>query len=269
MKDEKPNIEKLTAELMETTSLDQLRYGGPNYVRSETSERAKQNMAKYAALVHGEKPKGADDILRLRQDQEMAYSDARRKFYRILQMAEARIEILENKPGFKFIIDDHFKNILVNLVKYLINDPGCEWPLHRGLFFYGPTGNGKTILMESAEQFTRENNLSKRFEFASLTSIYDEARDHKVNVVERYRQFNRAFDEFGRKTGTVNIMGNHVDINEALIEERYNRFRRYGQYTHFVSNMTPNEATPLFTEMVMDRLGAMCNSVQFIGESKR
>jgi DNA replication protein DnaC len=201
--------------------------------------------------------------------QEMEYDDARKKFWGILQMRAAHIEVLENRE-FNWVIDDELKLNIQNLVKYFINDDTCRWPLTKGLFIYGAPGTTKTEIMSALSNLCFQNDLTKYFQVCSLSEIYATAKANNAHdPIQKNVEGDKCFDEFGLYTGSVNNYGNLIDINETIIEARYNRGRRYGQLTHFIANATPNELEGKFTPMVFDRLRAMCTSVHFPGESKR
>lgn len=199
----------------------------------------------------------------------MDYEIAKLKVWKILQERAAQIEYLDNEP-FKWQFDEAEKKILQNLTRYFINDPGCEWSLTKGLFLYGAPGTGKTEIMRAISRFCEENDLRKKFVFCSMSEIYSRTKSDKdFDPITPNVQFDRLFDEFGRNTGPVIRFGDPLDIVEAIIEQRYERSRRYGQLTHFIANGTPNEIKELFSPMVSDRLRSMCTGVYFKGQSKR
>ena len=210
-------------------------------------------------------------IMTRNTNQELEYEDAKKKFWAILQLRAAHIEILENKP-FKWTFDEDQKHILQNLLKYFINDSSCVWPLTKGLFIYGAPGTGKTEILTALSEFCwrQQPELTKYFKMCSLSQIYVEAKANaNSDPIQPNVQNDRCFDEFGRYTGAITRYGDSLDINEAIIEARYERSRRYGQLTHFIANATPNELEGSFTPMIFDRLRSMCTSIHFSGTSKR
>jgi hypothetical protein len=160
----------------------------------------------------------------------------------------------------------------MKIIKYtdFINDPACEWPLTKGLFVYGMPGTGKTEVMQIFERFAALNSLPKAFSFTSMAEVYVKAKSDKgFDPVTPNIQLDRCFDEFGLHTGAVMTFGESLDINEAIIEARYKRFRQGGQLSHFISNMTTAEVQAAFSPMIFDRIRSMCTSVHFKGKSKR
>mgnify|MGYP006327336057 FL=1 len=156
------------------------------------------------------------------------------------------------------------------MIRYFINDRQCEWPLTKGLYLYGLPGTGKTEIMQVFERFARENDLPKQFQFTSMSDVYVKAKsDKNFDPITPNIQLDRVFDEFLRYTGAVMTFGESLDINEAIIEGRYPRYRHGGQLTHFISNASTFEANEGLSEIVFDRVRQMVTSVHFTGKSKR
>lgn len=265
------NIEKIATQLAGGLSLDELRrrQSGEAKQRVKSPEEIEAE-SEYWARVFAEKPARPEMLMCRSTAQEMEYDDARKKFWGVMQMRASHIAVLENNPEFEWIITPELSVILRNLVKYFINDRTSEIPLTKGLFVFGENGTGKTEIMQSFSRFTEANNLTKRFIFGSMSEVYSRARaDKDFDPITPNEQRDRCFDEFGRNVGPIIRFGDALDINEAIIEARYNRFRRYGQITHFIANMAPNEAEVKLSPMVFDRLRSMCTSIEFTGKSKR
>lgn len=265
------DIEKIATQLAGGLSLDELRrrQSGELKHRAKTPEEI-ESKKEYWAKVFAEKPAKPELLMCRSTAQEMEYEDARRKFWAIMQIRAAHIATLENNPQFEWVITPEFGAILKSLVKYFINDCTSKFPLTKGLFIFGENGTGKTETMQAFAAFAEKYNLSKRFVFGSMSEVYSKARaDKDYDPITPNEQHDRCFDEFGRTVGPVMRFGDVLDINEAIIEARYNRFRRYGQITHFIANMAPNEAEAKLSPMIFDRLRSMCTSIEFPGKSKR
>lgn len=206
--------------------------------------------------------------------QEMEYETARRKVWALMQLRAAHISDLEGKP-FEWDMNADFAAAVRALTKYFVNDPTAEYdgkplPLTKGLFIYGAVGTGKTEVMHIMQRFATENNLTKAFHFSSLSKTYTDAKaSADFDPVAPNVCFDRCFDEFGRYVGAVKRYGDDLDINEAILEQRYERFKRYGQLTHLIANLTPNETAEKFSPMLVDRIRSMCTGIYFKGESKR
>lgn len=266
MQQQTQNIDDIARELAGGLSLNQLRKK-----QSRQTERIAtpptQTEVEYWSRVFAPQKSTLVTIREFKQ--EMDYEDARVRVWYLMQARALEISALQNRD-FEWQLSDMDIFRIRNLIKYFINDPGSEYPLHKGLFVCGMPGTGKTELMQIMKRFCDEAGLTKRFAYTDMSSIYLSAKtDPDFDPVTSLIQSNRCFDEFGRHIGSVIRYGEGLNINEAVIEERYKRFNRYGQITHFVANMSTADAEDNFPAMIFDRLRAMCTSVVFAGQSKR
>lgn len=270
------NLDEIAAKLAGNLSAEQTRQrwearqNGAQFARPETSDAERA----YWQRVFSE-PTAPQTLFVTRSTrQEMEYETARRKVWALMQLRAAHISDLENRQ-FEWEMSPDFAAAVRALTKYFINDPTAEHdcnplPLTKGLFIYGAVGTGKTELMHIMQRFATENNLTKAFQFSSLSKVYTDAKaSADFDPIAQNVCFERCFDEFGRYVGAVKRYGDDLDINEAILEQRYERFKRYGQLTHLVANLAPNETADKFSPMLVDRVRSMCTGVYFKGESKR
>lgn len=267
------DIDALAKKLANGMSLEQLRerQGGklssgsipPLSPAVPLTERGRRHLESLSKDTEQRQPVLRDN------SQQMKWEVARRKVWALFEMRAAHISQIEDKD-FNWEFDEKNLGIIRNLIRYFINDKECAWPLQKGLFMYGMPGTGKTEMMMIFERFCEENELAKRFQFTSMAETYVRAKaDKQFDPITWNIQLDRCFDEFGLYTGAVTTFGESLDINEAIIEARYKRFRHGGQLSHFISNATPNEMKGKLTPMAFDRIQQMCVSVYFEGQSKR
>lgn len=268
-------LEKIARELSGGMSLQDFR--DKQRKREEPKQKTKEQIeaeVKYWDAVFSSEKQPTGYFMGRNVKQEMPYEEARTKLWAVMQERANEISLAENRP-FKWQFDEAEKGIVQFLLKYFINDPTAEWKgekvnLCKGLFFFGPTGTGKTEMLLLFHRFTAKHGLSKKFEISSMSEAYRKAKiDSESDPLTAMTYLDRAFDEFGRDMGSVSRFGNQIDLNEAVIEARYERHKRYAQLSFFTANMTPNEATERLSPMVSDRLRSMCIGVQFAGKSKR
>ena len=267
------DIDKIALQLAGGLTLEQLREkqgGNPYETRFEQSPTIPITDEGRAHLQRVATERPIQTQLPARQIvQEMEYDAARKSFWGVMQVRAFELSQIECRE-FEWQLSNEASERIKNIVKYFINDPESAYPLQKGLFVMGAPGTGKSEVMGIAARFCAENKLSKEFEIASMSKIYVKAKiDKDFDPVTPYTQFNRCLDEFGRHVGGVVRFGDSININEAIIEERYERMKRYGQITHLIANMTTQEAADHFPPMVFDRLREMCTSVVFAGQSKR
>lgn len=266
------DINEIARELAHNFSPEQLREkweqrekGASFPIAEPVTDEGRAHLARVAS------PKTASDVLMVSKAtrQEMEYSEARKRVWNLMQLRAAHISDLEG-IDFEWQFDEEERARNANLVKYFINDQSCNFNLSKGLFLYGAPGTGKTEIMRVFEKFCLDNDLSKQFRFTSMSEVYTKTKiSNDYDPVKDNVQFDRAFDEFGRYVGAVVRFGEGIDINEAILEQRYERMKRYGQLTHLIANLTPNETESQFSPMVFDRVRSMCTGVFFKGKSKR
>lgn len=190
---------------------------------------------------------------------EMPYEQARKEVVAMLEVRQSELAILRSEPDFKIQFTPEQGRTIEALIRWLINDSNSALPLHQGVWLWGQPGTFKTELMLILEKLS--SGLQKEFVFTDFSIQYAE---NEKNV-----QFNRCFDEFLKRTDTVKSYGNAFSPVEYIIENRYNRFMRYGQFTIIISNFSPAQAADMLSPQAFDRLRAMVNSIEMPGESKR
>lgn len=265
----RPNIEQLAAQLAGGLSLEQLRERqnmlseGRRYI-AEPSPEAEQRIREYWEQVNSEQPRpSAFNVVRSTAPEKIKYDDARRKVWKLICERSEQL-------GHPFVFADEQAALIRRLIQYTINDSECGFDLTKGLYLYGDPGCGKTEIAQILARFTTENELAKAFHFSNMAEIYAGAiADRNSDPVTPNIQFDRCFDDIGMKGGEVNLYGNNLDINEAIIYQRYLRNRRFGQLTHFVSNLDSQQIKQALSERVYDRMRDLCQSVKYPGASNR
>lgn len=265
------DINAIADQLAKGMSLDEMRERSEKRINPPTPEKTQAERAYWHKVFGGDKTRGYAPAIRV-LSQEMEYGAARDIMSRILQARANEITILEKRETepFKWVFSDAEKEILKNLLRYFINDQQSEYPLNKGLFIYGATGTGKTEMMQCFQKFAVQEGLQKRFEWTNLSETHISAKTVKdYDPIIQNVTMNRCFDEFCRYSGAVIRFGESLDINEAIVEQRYTRWKAYGQFSFFIANVTPNDLPNLVSPMILDRIRGMCASVLFPGKSKR
>jgi len=265
-----PNIDKIAAELAHNFSPEQLREKweerkkATGFSRAEIGEAERAYWNKVWSM--GDTATApASRIFR----KECDFEQARQSLKTVFLNRADEISRTTNQV-FKWDFDATESEIIRNLIRYFVNDASGEYPLHKGLFVFGAVGTGKTEIMQCVSRWAESQKFGKAFVFTSMSATYTRAKQNPdYDPITQNVQFDRLFDEFGRYSGNVLNFGNQIDLNEAIIEQRYERWQRYGQLTHFIANAKPNEVETMFSPMIFDRLRQMCVSVLFPGKSKR
>jgi len=262
------NIDELARQLSAGLTLDQMREKqnalaqGRRYVHDEGDE-ARARLRAYAAQVNAPRRENALVVVRSTRPEKIAYEAAKRAVWKILCERGEQLNRV-------FTFTDEQKPIVANLIRYFINDPECPYDLQKGIYLYGVRGTGKTEIMQALSRFTKENELAKAFEMANMATIYAGARANKnSDPVMPQTCLDRCFDEIGIEVGPVICYGDPLDINENIIYQRYERNRRFGQLTHFISNNDSSVTASLLSDRIVDRMRDLVQSVFYPGESHR
>jgi len=266
--DANQNIDELARQLSAGLTLDQMREkqnalaAGRRYIHDEGDE-ARAKLRAYAAQVKAPRRENALVVVRSTRPEKIAYEAAKRAVWKILCERGEQLNRV-------FTFTDEQKPVVANLVRYFINDPACEYDLKKGIYLYGKIGSGKTEIMQALSRFTKENELSKAFEMSNMAQIYAGCRaDKNSDPIAPNTCLDRCFDEIGKDIGPVLMYGEPLDINETLIYARYERNRKYGQLSHFVSNFQPIDIMQMLSERVTSRMKDLCTSIEYPGTDLR
>ena len=270
------SLEHIAKQLAGGATLEELRTRQSNakqllspQSRPQTEEEKARELA-YWEKVFAEREKQQNPIKPRSFRQEMEYADARVRLIEILNKRADFIAVNESKPGFKWTFTLEDGEVIQNLIKWFINDPSGAYPINRGLYVYGKPGTGKTEILQCLIELGQKWALSKCPDYSRLSETYTMAKaDAGYDPVTTNVQFDRVFDEFGRFTGAVKRYGDDLDINEAIIEAREARWKRYGQLTILISNGSKDQIQGLFSSMLFDRIRSFTTDVHFSGDSKR
>lgn len=154
---------------------------------------------------------------------------------------------------------------------------------NKGIFLYGPTGSGKSILMRLmitqaicsgvSVRLCGEPHGFKATKLFRSTSITDAFRRGDEETIDLCRMANMlCIDDLGTEPLECLYMGNRLNVLADIIEERGDRF---GQLTFITSNLplyAPDyqpSIHKLYGTRVSSRLEMMCNFIPLYGSDRR
>lgn len=255
-------------------SLEQLR-DGQQKLKDRFQPTPTEVPAEYAAKLRGEQqPDTIEAMIRrarfatLRPQKQithaMPYDDARRLTWVILGA-----NVSHNHR--RFMVDDFNRQVIVNLIRYFIGDPACEWDLQKGILLFGGIGGGKTLLMRAMQTLCRTARLSEReFAFAVCADLVDEVKaEGSTEGLRRWMKGDCCFDDLGQEPLIVKVYGNDMTVMERILTKRYEAFVNGKCITHATSNLTPEELDTMYGSRVGDRMREMFNFVFLDGQSRR
>jgi hypothetical protein len=192
-----------------------------------------------------------------------------------LRVYEARLAAL----GRRLIWESDSEMIFRELVRYFIGDTGGLYDVHRGIYLFGDFGCGKTLLMQSLQDFTRmiEDRLTAAsVPFTPRTFRMSHARDiameiQRTGTTDSLRQYYtgiRLFDDMGSEQ-EKKIFGNDISALAEILLTRYNAYQCGGPLTHCTSNLTPHECRAAYGDRIGSRVFELFNHVYLDGTDKR
>jgi DNA replication protein DnaC len=166
-------------------------------------------------------------------------------------------------------IDGNMKSVFRNLVGYVAGDHSYEWPLQKGLFFFGPPGVGKTLMLEVANRVLMHLNKDRAFKVYSADKIaLDVDKDGREGLY-RFSTQPALIDDIGIEPPIVRCFGTELAPIETIVYERYVRYRNSGLITHFTSNLGPEEIEEQYGTRGYSRLCEMATFVFCDSTDKR
>ncbi len=165
-------------------------------------------------------------------------------------------------------LTEETKEITKNLVLYFLNDEASKYDLNRGIYLYGPTGTGKTTLMQCFADFTHTTRL-KYFRMRSSKQIVSEVLS-KGDSIELLKYSDSktihdlAFDDLGHET-ECKIYGTTINCLEDILVARYEK----KLLTHCTSNLTMDFVKKRYGQRLESRMYEMFNIILINGEDKR
>lgn len=268
MQRETKNINDIALEFSGGKTLDQLRESQNRQSNASQIGNSEAIAAYWEKVFSGKKMQRVTMVAPLVQ--QVDYETARVEFRELIKDRAVEIAVAKNLSEYKIELTPDQGMVVVALLKWLINDPTGPLDIAKGFWLYGQPGTFKTELVKLLQRYAVQRELFKQFQFTDWSLEYDIAlMDGKSDMIQVNEQQFRCFDEFGRKAMPINRFGNKVDANESIIESRYQRFKRYRQFTMFVSNYDPNAIKEILSPMAFDRLTEMVQSIRMPGTSHR
>ena len=192
----------------------------------------------------------------------------------------------EKKIGKEFIINKDNSFVIENLIKWAHGDKmECLDPktkevitgdATKGIYIAGPTGTGKTLLMDILASYINIDNVLFQTDKGLKPLIFPNFTTIKAAMY--YAEFGDllpflqkpviCFHDLGVEPQEVVYMGTRVKVMQTIIQERGDM---RGVITLFTSNnpIDDAETLKLYGERAISRLKKMCNYFELVGEDFR
>lgn len=192
----------------------------------------------------------------------------------------------ERQIGKDFIINKSNEFVIQNLIRWAHGDKmECLHPetktiiegdLTKGIYIAGPTGTGKTILLNTLAQYLMIDDVKFRNHQGVKSLIYPNFTTIKAAMY--YAEFGDlypflqkhviCFHDLGVEPQESMYMGSRLKVMQTIIQERGDM---RGVITLFTSNnpISDPETEKLYGDRGISRLKKMCNYFELVGEDFR
>lgn len=188
--------------------------------------------------------------------------------------------------GKEFIINESNEFIIKNLIRWAHGDKmECLHPitkeviegdLTKGIYIAGPTGTGKTILLQTLSQYLMIDDVKFKNSQGIKSLVYPNFTTIKAAMYfAEFGDLNPllqkpviCFHDLGVEPQESIYMGQRVKVMQTIIQERGDM---RGVITLFTSNnpIDDAETLKLYGERAISRLKKMCNYFELVGEDFR
>lgn len=193
-----------------------------------------------------------------------------------LEKAEEAMKAIGSHIVNPFVIDNANKEVYRDVLTWCLGQEG-KLDLQKGLYIYGNTGTGKTLMMaimSNVSSFYRVgvfdsngngwNLMEKKARADEICDDYAEDGD-----IQRWVGYpSLCIDDLGSEPSETLYMGNRRRVLRSIIEQRADRADRL---TCFTSNFPPDsdEIVQMYGQRVRSRLHQMCNIILLPGGDRR
>lgn len=191
-------------------------------------------------------------------------------------------DLLLKREERSFEIDESNQFALDFFVSYFANTENLKklgGKPHKGIFFHGNCGTGKSLFFEVLEEIYKQHPIPacriKTVHTIELTDkvISELSRPNQfaandMSIYEKYSTGSIHFEDLGAER-KLNHFGNNIDIMSDLIQLRYNKSRRTNCKTHISTNLSIDEVRKRYGERFYDRMFEMFNFIELSGTTRR
>lgn len=174
-----------------------------------------------------------------------------------------------------FVIDKDNRKAYTNVLRWCIGKEG-ELDLLKGIYLYGNTGTGKTLMLSLMLNICRYyktgfSTATGDYPLIDKTARADEICDdyaEEGDLTKWVAYPSLCINDLGAEPAETLYMGNRRKVMRSIIEQRADRADRV---TLFTSNFPPDsdEIVAMYGHRVRSRLQQMCNVICLPGQDRR
>lgn len=151
---------------------------------------------------------------------------------------------------------------------------GQKGSLSKGLYIVGNVGTGKTILVKTFKEYTKNILSRNSFHFINEIDLINLISVEGTKAIDYYgynsgNPITLYIDDFCSKNQKVKFYGQEIDVLDNLLTIRYIVFTKYKKLTHISTNKFPSELLKIYDNRLIDRFVEMFNIVELNGNSFR
>lgn len=189
----------------------------------------------------------------------------------------------------KFVIDNENEPEIKKIVAYFFGDPdfeqmGDNYSLNKGLFIFGNTGSGKSVIMKimASDHF----KLIRKRSVVSVLAVQNDFVDSGYAGLRKYtegsfydyhptqfdtekRPVEYCFDDIGSEELNSKHYGNNINVMELILIKRYNFFQDHGMITHLTSNLFLEQIEKFYGSRIESRFSELFNIICMAGKDRR
>jgi hypothetical protein len=208
------------------------------------------------------------------QKQVIEYEAAKVLFWKICKeriREQERYLKPEKRKG--FVVDEHNKEVIINLIKYFIHDESGAYNLNKGILLTGDVGTGKTLMLSNFAALAQILNF-KTFRTSVCNELYDDLLESNykkkqgVNL-KRFFKGHWSFDEIGDEEASFQHYGNVIRPMDRIFSERYKNWENGWCLTHGTTNLDSGELFEKYGKRVHSRMKKMFNIILLGGGDRR
>lgn len=174
-----------------------------------------------------------------------------------------------------FVIDEDNRKAYNDVLKWCIGKEG-NLNLLKGIYLWGDTGTGKTLMLSLMLNLCRYYKIGFRIATGEYPLIDKTARADEIcddyaeegDLTKWVAYPSLCINDLGAEPDETLYMGNRRRVMRSIIEQRADRADRV---TLFTSNFPPNseEIVQMYGHRVMSRIKQMCNVICLPGQDRR
>jgi|14BtaG_2_1085337.scaffolds.fasta_scaffold06308_2 hypothetical protein len=171
------------------------------------------------------------------------------------------------EPNYK----ESHPEVVDQLVYFVMRSDKFKQDLNKGFILLGPTGTGKTLLLQAFRLFMRYVH-KKGFSVYTgieIEKIYrgDKVSLEKLSMSAEYCFF--GFDDLGEEHSVVKIYGSEVNVGLETLMDRHKEFMNKGYLTFCTTNLDRDALKIKYGPRIDSRIDEMFNIIPVVGKDHR